>query len=81
MQKVYIELNQKEREWIERLLYVNKYEYVIYTHDEDVMIVIKIESYQLNTIICILRQYMQNNSIHMKVFAAMNINFLNGKGE
>lgn len=81
MQKVYIELKQKEQEWVERLLHVNEYEYVIYTHDEDVMIVIDIENYQLNTIICILRQYMKNNSTHMKVFVAMNINFLNGKGE
>lgn len=82
MQKLYIELKQKEQELIERLLRVNEYEYFIYTHDEDVVITIDIECYQLTTIISILREYMKNNSTQMNVYAAMNINILdNQKGE
>lgn len=82
MQKLYIELKQKEQELIERLLRVNEYEYFIYTHDEDVVIAIDIECYQLTTIISILREYMKNNSTQMNVYAAMNINILdNQKGE
>lgn len=77
MQRIYIEIKNEESQDLKRLLDVNQYQYNIYVNDENTLVIIDTEEYQLNTLICILRHHIQSNLKSMQIYVAMNINFLN----